>query len=56
MRDAGVKMRMAIFDSQEMAVDIISHPREVFYERARQPSLEKTVVQKGVLLYDGGRA
>jgi hypothetical protein len=39
-----------------MPVDILSHPHEVFYERALHPSLEKTVVQKGVLLYDGGQS
>jgi predicted nucleotidyltransferase len=52
--ETGVKIRTAICDTVTMPIDIVSHPHEVFYERARQPSLEKTVVQKGVLLYDGG--
>jgi predicted nucleotidyltransferase len=54
--ETGVKIRTAICDTVTMPIDIVSHPHEVFYERARQPSLEKTVVQKGVLLYEGGRS
>jgi predicted nucleotidyltransferase len=54
--ETGVKIRTAICGTVTMPVDILSHPREIFYERARQPSLERTIVQKGILLYDGGRA
>ena len=36
------------------AVDIIIHKRSYFEERNPLPSMERTILRKGILLYDAG--
>jgi len=46
------KMYEAILDMQRKPVDILAKTVEVFERRSKQITLERTIVEKGVLLYE----
>jgi len=49
--DAGIKIRLAICNFQNMPVDIITNHHDVFLARSKAPTIERKILREGVLLY-----
>jgi predicted nucleotidyltransferase len=49
--DAGIKIRLAIRDKKNMPVDILAKHHDAFWNRVDAPTMERTVAQKGIVLY-----